>query len=25
VHDFWNPGEEEAHVLLEFWPLDSPL
>lgn len=22
VHDFWNPGEEEAHVLLELSPLD---
>ena len=20
-HDFWNAGEEEAHVLVEFWPL----
>lgn len=22
LHDFWNPGEEEAHVLLELAPLD---
>jgi len=20
-HGFWNAGEQEAHVLVEFWPL----
>lgn len=20
VHDYWNPGDEEAHVLVEVWP-----